>query len=242
MFTTVANTILQHLPGVAYYTGMSMALCISAPLISRSGSTTSKSALSLAIGILMSGTAPWDGSSDIFLLIISGMLIGAYLGFVFTIAFEMIQFAGTLMSYSSQLGFANMVDANTGVQNSVMQRFVAHLALLIFIGVGGVEMMFSAMALAPYPGDFSSFDLVHFINWSGLSLLFGLFMALPIMVCGFLINLGMGIVTKSAPSMNVFSIGFPIVLLSSMLLLMIYIPSLFSSFNYYMLESLNRAL
>lgn len=243
MFTSIANSVLSHLPGVAYYTAMCMALFLTAPLISMGGpSSIVKACASLSIGILLSTASPFPLNDDFFIITLSGFLIGVYLGFVFTFAFEMVQFAGTLMSYSSQLGFANMVDANTGVQNSVMQRFISHLALLVFIAFGGVEIMVTSMALAPYPGDFSGFNLEHFIKWSGLSLLFGLFMAIPIMVSGFLINIGMGIVTKSAPSMNVFSIGFPVVLLAALLLLFIYIPSLFTSFQYYFTESLSRAL
>lgn len=239
-------SFMEHLPAALYYVAMSSALFVTAPLLSRKAiNRSTKAALAFLLGVMMSmvqdSPAPVP-SGDLILISLSGFIIGAYIGFVFTFAVEAIIFAGTLMSYSSQLGFANMVDSSTGLQNSVLQRLVYYYALLMFIGIGGIEMMVIAMASAPDMTSLLSMDLQYFIRWSGLILLFGLFMALPVMMSAYLINIGMAVVTKTAPSMNVFSIGFPVVLLSTLILLFVYVPSLMSSFHYYLLESLNRAL
>lgn len=244
--SSILESLLNGLPSALYYVSMSSALFITAPLFSmRSINRSTKTALAFLLGIIMSMTqdSPYPiQTGDLIAISLSGFIIGAYIGFVFTFAMESIIFAGTVMSYSSQLGFANMVDSTTGLQNSVLQRLVYYYALLMFIGIGGIEMMIVAMGSAPNITSFMDMNLDYFIRWSGLVLLFGLFMALPVMMSAYLINLGMAVVTKTAPSMNVFSIGFPIVLLASLILLYVYMPSLMSSFQYYLLETINRAL
>lgn len=243
MTPSVYESLIGEIPSFFTAFAMCCGLFITAPVLSKKSiNRTAKVLCCLLLAIMISPFREFDSSAPLIPAILTGFVIGIYTGSIYLIALESIIFAGTTMSYSAQLGFANMVDSATGVQNSVLQRVVYYFALLIFLSVGGVEMMIVALASAPTYETIIALDVFGFIKWSGLVYLFGLFMALPIMITTMLINVGMAVITKSAPSVNVFSIGFPVVLLVTLMLLAIYTPPLMSSFIYYFFESINRSL
>ena len=57
------------------------------------------------------------------------------------------------------------------------------------------------------------------IEWSAMIFLGGLLLALPIMTSLLLINIGLGVITRAAPALNIFAVGFPAMILAGMILL-----------------------
>ena len=74
---------------------------------------------------------------EISILIIREILIGVCLGITGQIIFAGLDLAGSLISYQTSLSFANMVDASTQQQNSVLSNLLTTLGVLVFLGIGG---------------------------------------------------------------------------------------------------------
>ena len=74
---------------------------------------------------------------EISTIVIREILIGVALGFTGQIIFAGLDLAGSLISYQTSLSFANMVDASTQQQNSVLSNLLTTLGVLIFLGIGG---------------------------------------------------------------------------------------------------------
>jgi len=64
------------------------------------------------------------------------------------------------------------------------------------------------------------------LQWSSMIFLGALLLALPIMVCLLFVNIGVGVITRAAPALNIFAVGFPAMILAGMLLLSLSMSSI----------------
>ena len=101
----------------------------------------------------------------------------------------------------------------------------------IFIAVDGhlilIQMLLQSFETIAVNETFS-LELIFrvFLEWSPLLFMGGLVLALPIMISVLLINAGLGMITRSAPSLNIISVGFPAILVAGTILLMLAIPGI----------------
>jgi flagellar biosynthetic protein FliR len=121
------------------------------------------------------------------------------------------------------LSMANMVDPNMG-NVPVIAQFLLICSTLIFLGLGGhiivISMLLESFTLVPIGAAIelsTLFDLV--IKWSAMVFLGGVLLALPILVALLFINIGLGVITRAAPALNIFAVGFPAMILAGILLL-----------------------
>ena len=82
---------------------------------------------------------------EISILIIREILIGVCLGITGQIIFAGLDLAGSLISYQTSLSFANMVDASTQQQNSVLSNLLTTLGVLVFLGIGGEKILLNGL-------------------------------------------------------------------------------------------------
>jgi flagellar biosynthetic protein FliR len=145
------------------------------------------------------------------------ILIGLTLGLVF-------QVASAAMSGSMGLSMANMVDPNMGSVPVLSQMFNI-MGTLVFLGMGGHLIVFGlvleSFKLIPIGQPFFSQDmLAKMINWSSMMFLGALLIALPVMMTLLFINIGLGFVARAAPSLNIFTVGFPALILTGFVVMM----------------------
>ncbi len=155
-----------------------------------------------------------DGLMEIFRQI----LIGFTLGLIFQVASAALVVAGQAMSGSMGLSMANMVDPNMGNVPVVSQLFNI-MGTLVFLGMGGHLIVFGlvieSFKLLPIGQAFFSQDMLgKMINWSSMMFLGALLIALPVMMTLLFINIGLGFVARAAPSLNIFTVGFPALILT----------------------------
>jgi flagellar biosynthetic protein FliR len=73
---------------------------------------------------------------------------------------------------------------------------------------------------------------MRLVDWHALALLggtifaAGLQIALPVLAAMLIANLALGVLTRTAPQLNLFAVGFPVTLMVGLLLLMILLPYL----------------
>ena len=151
------------------------------------------------------------------------ILIGLTLGLVFQVASAALVVAGQAISGSMGLSMANMVDPNMGSVPVLSQLFNV-MGTLVFLGMGGHLIVFGlvieSFKLLPIGQPFFSQDMLgKMINWSSMMFLGALLIALPVMMTLLFINIGLGFVARAAPSLNIFTVGFPALILMGFLVL-----------------------
>jgi len=183
-------------------------------------------------------------SSEAFLMVLQQILIGVAMGFVLQMVFGALTFGGQVMAYSMGLGFASMMDPQNGVQVPVISQFYLILATLTFLVLDVhlilIELLIESFHTFPVAVDgISRNGLKEIIGWGSRMFSGGLLMALPVMAALLLVNLGMGIIGRAAPQLNIFAVGFPISMLIGFVLIWITLPNVMAIFEDFLAEGLN---
>ncbi len=151
------------------------------------------------------------------------VFIGVLMGLILQVINGALVVGGQAISASMGLSMANMVDPNMG-NVPVIAQFLLICSTLIFLGLGGhiivISMLLESFTIVPIGAviELSAlFDLV--IKWSAMVFLGGVLLALPILVALLFINIGLGVITRAAPALNIFAVGFPAMILAGILLL-----------------------
>ncbi len=173
--------------------------------------------------------------------------IGALMGFILQLAFNALIFGGQVMAYSMGLGFAHMMDPANGVQVPVVSQYWMILAMLAFLLSNGHLVLLAGVAqsfeILPVAVDgLTRAGLWTLIEWSSALFASGLLMALPIIIALLLVNIGMGVVSRAAPQLNIFAIGFPITLLVGFILMWVSLPHVMGGFGVLVNEAMSVSL
>ncbi len=152
------------------------------------------------------------------LLAITQVLIGVGLGFTTVVLFQIFTIAGQFIAMQMGLGFASMVDPTNGVSVTVLSQFFLMMVSLTFVAMNGhlvlLDVLIEGFLRAPLDVDGGIAQL----SWQIASLggwMFGggVLIALPAVTSLLIVNLAFGVMTRAAPQLNVFSLGFPFALL-----------------------------
>ena len=159
--------------------------------------------------------------------------IGALLGFSLQVVNAAVIVAGQVISNSMGLGFASMVDPNLG-NVPVLSQLLVIIATLLFLSVGGhllvIELLlesFQGIPVGAIPALGEWFDAL--MAWTPYIFTAGLFIALPMLVSLLVVNIGLGIVTRSAPALNIISVGFPAIIVSGVLMINLAMPGILAT-------------
>lgn len=159
------------------------------------------------------------------------LAIGIAMGLVLRVMFSVIEMAGQLMAQQMGLGFASLVDPQTGNQVPVLGQFYILLATLLFLGVDGHLLMLESLQhsfeLLPIGADgISRAGIGVLLDWAGALFSTGILIALPVIVTLLIVNVALGVMGRAAPQLNVFAIGFPVMLLLGVGVSWLALPSL----------------
>lgn len=173
--------------------------------------------------------------------------VGLMIGFILQLAFGAIVFGAQAMSMTMGLGFAMAVDPQNGVQVPVVAQLYVILGTLLFLAVDGHLALINAVArsydfvpagsVSISPASFSALISLGSIVFAG-----GILLALPVMTALLLINLAFGIITRTAPQLNIFAVGFPVTILAGLFIMFLVMPgfinALSNMFQFVSLQSL----
>jgi flagellar biosynthetic protein FliR len=156
------------------------------------------------------------------MLIAEQIIIGALLGFSLQLFFQAFVVAGQIISIQMGMGFASMVDPTNGVSAAVIGQFLTMLVSLLFLAMNGhlvvIEVLTESFTTLPV----GSATLVnHFWELAGkLGWVFGaaMLLVLPAITALLVVNIAFGIMTRAAPQLNIFSVGFPLILVLGMVI------------------------
>lgn len=164
------------------------------------------------------------------------VVIGAAIGFILQMVFSALTQAGESIALSMGLGFASMVDPQQGVQVPVVSTYFVIMSTLLFLALNGhvavIELTLQSFFTMPVAVDgFTRADLWSVVSWGSTMFAYGLLVAMPAVASMLLVNLSMGVITRAAPQLNIFAVGFPMMIMLGFILLMLTIPVLVPQFT-----------
>lgn len=183
--------------------------------------------LALTLGLApalppMPATTPgtWSG----LWLLSQQLLIGIGMGLSMRIVYTAINMAGELIGLQMGLGFATFYDPQTAGQTPVIAEFLGILAMLVFLSLNGHLLFAATLAQSFTAIPVSTTPLAHG-SWLNIAELggkifaSGLLLSLPVVISLMISNTALAVLTRAAPQLNLFSLGFPLTLLGGFLIL-----------------------
>lgn len=166
----------------------------------------------------------------------SQLLIGAAVGFVLKLIFEAVAFGGQLVSLSMSLGFAEVVNPQGGGSTAVLSQFYTVLVTLIFLAMDGhlrlIALLAESFRTLPPGAAAINPNALHAVVAFGAQLFGGAVrVALPAMTALLVVNIGFAAISRAAPSMNLFAVGFPITISLGFIALWLALRSLPGAFS-----------
>lgn len=150
------------------------------------------------------------------LLIAEQIIIGALMGLSLQLFFQAFVVAGQIISIQMGMGFASMVDPTNGVSAAVIGQFLTMLVTLLFLGMNGHLVVFEVLTESFTTMPVGSAMLInHFwelANKLGWVLGAAMLLVMPAITALLVVNIAFGVMTRAAPQLNIFSIGFPLTL------------------------------
>ena len=156
------------------------------------------------------------------------LLIGMIIGLIMQVAFSAITIAGENIALTMGLGFASMTDPANGVTIPVVSQLMTVFASLYFLALNGhialIQLLIDSFALQPVTSFFTFDAAIAVAEWGGRMFIGALLVAIPAVTALLVVNIAMGLMTRVAPQMNVFSVGFPLTMLLGFIFIAITIP------------------
>lgn len=199
-------------------------------------------AITLIVAPLLppSTVEPFSGPG--FVVTVHQVVIGLAIGFTLQLLFDSLAMGGQLLSNSMGLGFAFNVDPLRGASTPVIGTLYMLLVTLTFLALNGhlllIETLVHGFTTLPIgTTGFSSTSMWMMASWGSELFAGSLMVALPGMAALLVVNLAFGVMSRAAPSLNLFAIGFPITLIFGIIIIYAGLPTVQSTF----VGSLERA-
>jgi flagellar biosynthetic protein FliR len=211
------------------------ALMITAPIFSLSAfNTRMRILVALVLAWLVYPLYTWPvidpTSAQGLVEVFNQIMIGATMGLILQIVVAAVVVAGQSIAAAMGLSMANMIDPNMGNVPVISQLLIV-MSTLIFVGFGGHAILlglilesFNSLPIGTNILNQAVYGRV--LQWSSMMFLGAVLMALPVMVSLLFINVGLGIVTRAAPSLNIFAVGFPAMIMAGLVILIISLESI----------------
>ncbi|GAA6143243.1 flagellar biosynthetic protein FliR [Hydrogenophaga sp. 5NK40-0174] len=169
--------------------------------------------------------------SRAFAVVLQQVVVGVAIGLAVRIVFSAVELAGEIIGLQMGLNYAGFFDPTTNSQTSAVGRFFGNTTMLLFIVMNGHLMVLHVVASSfqTFPVDGSAFDSLARLQMHELGTVvfrYGLWIALPMIGMLLFINIVLGFISRIAPQMNAFAIGFPLTLSAGLLGIAFTVPML----------------
>lgn len=153
---------------------------------------------------------------------------GLAIGFVARAMLSAVELGGELIGLQMGLNFAGFFDPVNATQSSTVGRLYGNLVLMVFVLLNGhlmlIELASHPVFVAPSNAPVSTLTHFSVANLGGYVFSQGLLICLPSVVAVMIANLTLGVVSRAAPQLSVFSIGFPITLSIGLIAMVVSLP------------------
>ncbi|NRR30065.1 flagellar biosynthetic protein FliR [Oxalobacteraceae bacterium] len=252
MITLSSADINLWIAGLLWPLTRILGLLASAPLFGNSAVPLSvKVSLGVLLAMIVAPAVPAVAGADPMslaglLILVQELLIGLAMGFTMRIVFAAVEMAGEIGSLTMGLGFATFFDPNTQGRSSAISQFLALIATMAFLSVNAHLVLlsvlvesFSSLPVSAQPINAGGFK--QLADWGARIFGTGVQLSLPIVAALLLTNVALGILTRAAPQLNLFGIGFPITLGVGLLVIAMSMPYMATPLQKLFLDGIERA-
>ncbi len=164
------------------------------------------------------------------LILMQQMVIGLAMGLAMRIVFAAIEMAGEIIGMTMGLGFATFYDPQSASHSSAISQFLSLLMLMLYLAANFHLMLISVLvdSFTTMPiGSGAIFgNLEQLAVWGGRIFSAGVQLSLPIVAALLINNIALGVLTRAAPQLNIFGIGFPIAIGVGFIMIALTLPYL----------------
>ena len=149
------------------------------------------------------------------LILAQQFIIGVAMGFAMRVVFAAVEMAGEICGMTMGLGFATFFDPQSKGRSSAISQVLSLLTILVFLSTN-----MHLLVLATLAESFQSMPITatpmggramqQLVAWGGRVFSAGVQLSLPIVAALLVTNIALGILTRAAPQLNLFGIGFPL--------------------------------
>lgn len=166
-------------------------------------------------------------------LIFCQLLIGLSAGFVLQIVFQIFVFAGELIATQAGLGFATLIDPQNGTSVPILSQFYSIAVLLLFLSLNGhlwiIHWLLQSFKYwSPWQTVLTQSHWYDLVSLTKILFLNGVLIALPAIISLLLVNIAFAVMTRALPQLNVYSIAFPITLVTAFVIMFLTLPTVLS--------------
>lgn len=164
------------------------------------------------------------------------LMIGFAMGLALRVIFTAVEMAGNIVGLQMGLGFATFFDPQNSAQIPVMGQFLGLIAMLLFLAINGHLMVISALVESFHVlpiglPPLASQGWMTLALWGGEIFHGGVLIALPAIAVLMMTNLALAILTRAAPQLNIFAVGFPLTLAVGFIVLALSMAYLLPAFS-----------
>ena len=237
MITVSSNQLLAFIAAFLWPFTRIMGVIMVAPLF---GNLAVPPRVKVALGVTMSllvapgltGLPEMDPMSpQAVVILVQQFVIGAAMGFVVRMVFSAVEMAGEVTGMTMGLGFAVFFDPASQGRSSAISQFLALVVLMFYLATN-----LHLLLLATLADSFSTLPITAMplgsglfrglADWGGHIFSAGLQLALPMVAVLLITNIALGVLTRAAPQLNIFGVGFPVTISVGLLMLALVLPYL----------------
>jgi flagellar biosynthetic protein FliR len=206
--------------------------------------------LAVALTIAIAPIVPPAVTQDVLsaaglVMMIQEIGIGVGLGFLVQLVFDAIALGGQVIGMSMGLGFAVFLDRARGVSVPVLGQLFLMLAMLVFLALDGHLTMIQLLAQSfrAWPiseGGLTIPILSELLMWTSQLFVFAIKIALPAITALLIVNLSFGVMSRAAPTLNLFAVGFPVAMLLGFVVIFLNMGNLVENVSSFLALSISK--
>lgn len=165
------------------------------------------------------------------IVVMQEVAIGILMGFAVQFVFDAITLGGQVIAMSMGLGFAVFLDRARGVSIPVLGQLFLMLAMLVFLSLDGhlalIKLVAESFSLLPIATrGLGAAAVMDLLNWSQQVFIVAVKISLPAISALIVVNLSFGVMSRAAPTLNLFAVGFPVAMLLGFVVIFLSIGTL----------------
>jgi flagellar biosynthetic protein FliR len=228
-----------------------LGLMVTAPLFNnRTIPARSKIGIGVLLALIVAPAVPAVPAVDPMslaglLILAQQMVIGLAMGMAMRIVFAAIEMAGELIGMTMGLGFATFYDPQSAGHSSAISQFLALLMLMFYLAANFHLMLISALVdsfgTMPIGAGNLGPGMELLVSWGTRIFSAGVQLSLPVVAALLINNIALGVLTRAAPQLNIFGIGFPVAIGVGFIMIALTLPYLASPIERLLQEGINMA-
>ncbi|QWD06437.1 flagellar biosynthetic protein FliR [Polynucleobacter paneuropaeus] len=171
------------------------------------------------------------------LIVAEQVIIGLAMGLTAQIIFTGVEMAGQLSGLMMGFGFASFFDPQSQTNTPAIGTMMNILAMMVFLSINGhlilVSGLLESFRTFPIGVEAHGIDMMRIALWGSKIFSIGLQLALPMVAALLITNIALGILTRAAPQLNIFGIGFPITICVGFIVFALMMPSMAPAYRYF---------